>query len=76
MGCAYTHHNTVRYLEKTRRLNPLPEDDATTAETTPCIVVRVEQIKGRGAYATQNGTPHIKLGRLRLKTWSNMILHW
>ena len=44
--------------------------NASTAEAASSRVGRGEQGEARRASSTPNGGPHLKLGRLRLKTWS------
>ena len=60
-------------LTKKRQQNPLPGDDASTAETTPGRVKRDEQSEARRANATPNGGPRLEFGRLRPKPGLNMI---
>ena len=57
-------------LIKNRKQHPSQGDGASTAETTPGRVGRDEQGEARRANTTQNGRPHLELGRLRLETWS------
>ena len=69
----YTPTRTNRRLDiltKKRKQNPLPGDDASTAQAVPGRFVRNEQRKARQANTTPNGGPHLELGRLRLKTCS------
>ena len=57
-------------LTKKRKQNPLPGDDASTAEAALSGVERDEQGEARRANTTPNGGPHLERGRLRLKTGS------
>ena len=57
-------------LAKKRKQQPPPGDDASTAEAAPGRVGRDEHGEARRANPTPNGGPHLELGRLRLKTWS------
>ena len=56
-------------LTKTRKHNPLPGDDASTAEGAPDRVETHEQGEWRQANTTPNGEPHLQLRRLQLKPW-------
>ena len=58
-------------LTKKRKQHPPPGDDTSTVEAAPGRVGRDEQGGARRANTTPNGGPHLELGRLRLKTWSN-----
>ena len=55
---------------KKRKQNPLPGDDASTAEAAVGRVERDEHGETRRANTTPNGGPHHEVGRLRLKPWS------
>ena len=60
--------------KKNRKEHPPQGDDASTAEADPGRVGRDEQGEAHRANSTPNGGPHLELGRLRLKTWSESDL--
>ena len=63
-------HQGFILIEK-RKQHPSPGEDASTPEPALGKVGRGEQSEARRANSTPNGEPHLELGRLRLKTWSN-----
>ena len=53
-------------LTKRQKQNPLPGDDASTANRAE----RDEQVEASRPNITPSDGPHLELARLRLKTWS------